>query len=302
MSRPDADRLSTSMLVAAAAVRQARHDADPAVRRNALLARACLQACGPSGTRLLCAVDRAAGRGLLAVLEALYLPGLRAHYAWRKRHIRRWALQSCARGARQVLILGAGFDGLSLHLLAQVPALRVFEIERARSVAIKQTALDALGLHEPRLSLVAADLASVPVAATLGALPAFDPRCPSLIVAEGVLMYLDRAALRRLLDGLAQSLPGAELIATAMDRRASGAPGFARQRPWVGRWLERAGEPFRWGETREALESLLEDNGVRLRCLADPQVGDDPDPSPGEWLFAAALASRRPRQAADRDG
>ncbi|QWP77120.1 class I SAM-dependent methyltransferase [Lysobacter sp. K5869] len=283
------ERISTSMLLAAACVRQARRDADPAVQRSAVLAHACLQRCGAPGRRLLFAVDRAPGRWLLALLEALYLPGLGAHYAWRKRHIRRWALQACDGGAEQVVLLGAGFDGLSLALLARAPHLRVIEIERERTVAIKRAALREIGADDAQLILVAADLSARPIAAVLRASPGFDPQRPTLIVAEGVLMYLGVDQLRVLLQGLADTLPGARLIATAMDVDAAGTPGFARQRPWVGRWLRRAGEPFRWGAARDALGAAMSDAGARLDRLADPDAVDDPDPSPGEWVFAGSL-------------
>ncbi|ROU06198.1 class I SAM-dependent methyltransferase [Lysobacter enzymogenes] len=293
------DRVSTSMLLAAAAVRQARSDADPsdtdpAVSRNAALARACLQGCGRPGARLLWAVDHAPGRVLLAALETLYLPGIGAHYAWRKRRIRRWALRACGDGARQLLVLGAGFDGLSLFLLERIPGLRAFEIERESTVAIKREALRRLGVREPRLGLVAADLSVVAVEALLPDIPRFDPRLPTLVVAEGVLMYLDPPELQRLLRGLAQTLPGAGLIATAMAPAAAGAPGFARQRSWVRRWLQRAGEPFRWAQTRDGLAATLAAASVRLERIADPDEAADPDPSPGEWLFAGEFA-RPPR-------
>lgn len=294
MDRNDTFRISTSMLLAAAAVLQARQDTDPATQRNAVLARACLHNCGAAGSRLLLAVDHLPGRLLLAALERLYLPGLSAHYAWRKHRIREWALRSCAAGIRQVLIFGAGFDGLPLTLLARSPALRVFEIEREGNVAIKRAALQSLELHEPRWSLIAEDLRAGSIEPLLRALPAFEPQAPTLIVAEGVLMYMELAEVKGLLQNLAQVLPGAELIATAMDRPGFGPPGFARQRPWVNRWLKRADEPFRWGVTRIALPALLAEVDVRLNRLADPQANEDPDPSPGEWLFAGSLLYQSP--------
>jgi len=282
-------RTSTSMLLAAAAVRQARYYGDAAVQTNARLARACLRGCGAAGRRLLFALDHAPGRWLLAALEAAYLPGLGAHYAWRKRHIRRWASQACADGARQAVLLGAGFDGLALALLAQAPQLRAFELEREGAVAIKRAALREIGADDPRLSLIAVDLAQTSASAALRAAPGFDPAAATVVIAEGVLMYLSADELQRLLRGLAATLDDARLIATAMALRADATPGFARQRPWVARWLRRAGEPFRWGATREGLDAALRAAAVELQCVADPQASADPDPSPGEWVFAGAL-------------
>jgi methyltransferase (TIGR00027 family) len=284
-------RISTAMLLAAAAVGEARNQGDPTLQRNAALARTCLLGSGRGGMRLLQAVDHAPGRGLLRLLEWLCLPGLGAHYAWRKRYLRRWALQACRDGVEQVLILGAGFDGLSLTLLAQVPALRVFEIERAHIVSIKRAALQVLGYDDPRLVLAAGELGTRPLGAVLGALPAFDPRRQTLVIAEGVLMYLPLTDVQQLLWRLACVLPDARLIATAMAQSGKGAVGFRHQRPWVRHWLRRAGEPFRWGAARHALPALLGTAGVQLSQLADPDGGDDPDPAPGEWLFTGRLAA-----------
>lgn len=282
-------RTSTSMLLAATAVRQARGDADPDAQRNAALARACLRRGGAAGARLLSAVDHAPGRALLSALEWLSVPAIGAHYAWRKRRIREWAVRACAGGARQALILGAGFDGLSLALLARDPALRVFEIERESSLAIKRAALSELHCDTARLSMIGADLSVEPLDALLRAQPGFDPQAPTLAIAEGVLMYLPQDDLHRLLRALARTLPGATLIATAMDRPRGGAPGFVRQRAWVGDWLRRGGEPFRWGATRAELPAWLGEAGVSVERFADPNAADDPDPAPGEWLFAGRL-------------
>lgn len=282
-------RVSTSMLLAGAAVRQARDDADPAAQRNAAVARACLQRCGSAGAALSLALAHAPGRWLLGALERLSVPAIGAHYAWRKRRIRQWALRACADGARQAIVLGAGFDALSLTLLAQAPELRAFEIERAPTLAIKRAALQALGLDDPRLSLVAADLGTATPQALADALAGFDPQCPTVIVAEGVLMYLDPEQVGRLLRALARLAPGAQLIATAMQRAGAAAPGFLRQRAWVNAWLARAGEPFRWGESRDGLRVRLGAAGLNSLRLADPDDPADPDPAPGEWLFAGRL-------------
>ncbi len=281
--------MSTSLLLAAAAVRQAHTDPTPGAQHNAVLARACLERAGKTGRHLLRAVDTALGRGLLRLVEAGCLPGIGAHYAWRKRRIGQWAAQACADGARQVLILGAGLDGLSHRLLAQTPALHVFEFDRAGTLALKRDALRALRLDDPRLHLCPGELGKVPLARWQRGLPGFVPEQPTLVIAEGVLMYLPLEATQALLRQLARALPDARLIATAMDLRPNGAPGFARQRPWVRTWLERRGEPFRWAAPRQALPVLLGHSGVRLTAIAEPGGPDDPDPAPGEWVFRGDL-------------
>ncbi|SFL21207.1 class I SAM-dependent methyltransferase [Lysobacter sp. cf310] len=278
--------VSTSMLVAAATVQRTRAHVEA---EDAAIARACLAQCGGAGSALLWLVDHAFGRLVLAWLERVLLPGLRAHYAWRKRRIAQWARQACADGAAQVVLLGAGYDGLGCMLARRHPGLRVFELDREASIAIKRRALQALCLHPTGLYLRATDLARADPLAALRSGGDFDPKLPTLCIAEGVLMYLSQAQASALLSALARDLARPTVVATAMDLRA-GRPGFHREHAWVRRWLARRGEPFLWGCGRPELTAALSACGLQLQALADPADPVDPDPSPGEWLFLA----RRP--------
>ncbi|UHQ23766.1 SAM-dependent methyltransferase [Lysobacter sp. 5GHs7-4] len=275
--------LSTSMLVAAATAQRASADID---RQDATIARACLRRCGGAGTVLLRLIDHALGRAGLAVLERLLLPGLRAHYAWRKRRIANWAQHACEQGVAQVVMIGAGYDGLGCALAQRHPQLQVYELDRPASIAIKREALNELCLHPSRLRLLAVDLARTDAIAALRDCADFDAGRPTLCIAEGVLMYLDPARADSLLRQLAQALADPSLIATVMASQA-GRPGFRREHRWVHAWLQRRGEPFRWGCARDELSQRLRACGWQLQTLADPEDRLDPDPSPGEWLFLA---------------
>lgn len=281
-------RLSTAQVLAAAALLQARAGSD-ASAWNARVAEACLRHGGGTGACLLQALGTRPGRGLLRLLEYAMLPGIAAHYAWRKRRIRAWAEQACADATRQVLILGAGFDGLGAQLAESAARPRVYEVDLAPTVALKRRALASLGLAQPRLHFVACDLAQAALPAALAAAPQFDPDAATLVIAEGVLMYLPLPAALRLLRGLAGVLPQARCIATAMQTRADGRADFVLARPWLRHWLRWSGEPFRWGCGRAALPATLLRAGLVVDRLADPDAADDPDPCPGEWLFAGAL-------------
>ena len=280
-------RLSTSMLVAAATVQRARNGV---ANQDARIARACLQSCDTGGAILLRLIDHALGRVLLALLERFLLPDLRAHYAWRKRRIAGWAQQACERGIAQVVLIGAGYDGLGCVLAQRHPELRVFELDRAASIAIKREALNALCLHPPHLHLLPVDLAQTDAIAALRDGGGFDADLPTLCIAEGVLMYLEPKQAQASLRRLAQALTDSTLIATAMASRA-GRPCFRREHVWVRAWLQRRGEPFLWGCQHEQLSDWLHACGWRLHTLADPADPLDPDPSPGEWLFLAQRPS-----------
>lgn len=278
-------RTSTSMLIAAAEVLAARREGRDDLR--ARFARASLEACGETGVRLLRRVDSTCGRWLLRLAEAVVLPGIAAHYRWRKRRIRRWVHDAIDAGARQLLVLGAGFDALGPCMAARHPSLRVVEVDRPATVAIRQRALRACGITQPRLAMRGMDFAKTRPADTLRGL---DRDAPTVAVAEGLLMYLRPAAVAALWhDVRVRCRARVEVVATAMACGADGLPGFARQRPWLRGWLAHRGEPLAWGASRARLPATMAAAGIAITQVADPDDADDPDPCPGEWLFRGAL-------------
>lgn len=230
------------------------------------------------------------GRIGLRLLERLVLPGITGHYAWRKQRIQAWAEQAVATGATQVVILGAGFDALGQQLALAYPQLRVFELDREAVVTTKWHALRDLGLDLSSQRFIACDLARGVDAAALDVVPGFDPAARTLVVAEGVLMYLSprRASvvalqLRRLLTG------HVDLVGTSMSIRRDGSPGFERQSRLVDGWLSRGNERFRWGMAGDELASGLVASGLTGVEVADPLEPGDPDPCPGELLWRGAF-------------
>lgn len=281
-------RISTSMLIAAAellAAQRARR-----VDLAARLARGCLQASGTPGARLIRLIDSAAGRLVLRTAEALILPGITAHYAWRKRQIRRWVEAELAAGTRQLLVIGAGFDALALHMTRDHPSLRAYEIDRPESMAAKQRALHGLGISHPRLIMHGVDLSQHGAGGVLRNLDGFDREAGATILAEGVLMYLEPVSVRALWLGLRGAFDGqVTVIATAMDCGGDGSPRFHRQRRWLHDWLARRGEPFRWGVARNQLSATMRESGIAIDAVADPNDAANSDPCPGEWLFRGKL-------------
>ncbi|NZA26277.1 class I SAM-dependent methyltransferase [Luteimonas sp. SJ-92] len=297
-----ARRISTAMAVAAGTLL----DADAAglgQQLSARLARACLEESGAAGRRLLRLLDRRGGRALLRCAQALVLPGIAAHYRWRKRRIRAWVQARTDAGASQLIVLGAGFDALAAGLVRTVPRLRAIEIDLAVHQRAKRRALRRLGLEHSRLGLVEADLRTQALPGLLAGAAGFDRHAPSVVVAEGLLMYLPPPSLQALFGGLAAALSTpATVIATAMETGAGGAPGFRGQRPWLRHWLRRRGEPFLWGCAPAALPASMRGHGLRLDAIADPAPPHDPDPCPGEWLFRATLPGLAPARLTSRAG
>ena len=288
----------TALLIAAAWLRDA--DAAQGASPQAQLLRAGLEAAGAPGRRWRWLASHPPARALSRIAERLLLPGIAAHYRWRKALVEAWVGAATEAGNRQVVFLGSGLDTLPWRLAAAAPASTVFELDRAPAMAAKRKALAAAGVAPcDNLHLAGADLGDGDWPWTLRTHPAFRRGMDTLVVAEGVPMYLPAGALVRAIAHLRRMLAGRlRIVATAMERDPLRGPRFRNQSRWVDRWLRDGGEAFAWGLARGELAPALARAGLRLSRLADP----DRDPCPGEWVFEAEADDRASGDGARRRG
>ena len=235
---------ATALLVAASVARRGRAHGLPAVAVE--LAERALAHGSASRSALALLGRHRLGRILLAGLERIALPGLASHHCARKA----WLWQRLQRSApgRQLLWLGVGFDGLGRALSKAGKAARVI-IETDHPETLRQR-LALLGEGET-------EVRAMQLPDHLDELASLCSARPTTIVCEGVLMYLPPRVVLRALKRLAALPEPPELIFTALDTLERGGRGFRRNAPWVQRWLEGRGEPFRWrcgpGRVRECL-------------------------------------------------
>jgi O-methyltransferase involved in polyketide biosynthesis len=234
------------------------------------------------GTRLLrTAMHLAIFRRALAAIEARTLPGIQWHYVLRKQRLHEWAVQARAQGYEQLLILGAGFDGLGVTF-ARLATASVVELDHPATQVGKRRAIERIDALPPNLRLHALDFAAGRLRDTLRSIE-LRRDMPTLIVAEGLLMYLpQRRCLTMARELMAWFRGRLRLAFSVMQLDAQGHVGFAHASPAINRWLARRGEPFRWGCAAQALDAAL--NRLQLRELArhDPSAAPSP-PAPG-WL------------------
>ncbi len=129
----------------------------------------------------------------------------------------RVVLNGLERGSTQVAVIGAGYDGRALRFAK--PGVRWFEVDHPDTQRDKRRRLARLEIATPNVAFLAADLTSDDVAtALIGA--GFAPDAPSLLLCEGVAVYLEPEVLAGLLAQLRS-------VATAGTRLAmsSGIPG-----------------------------------------------------------------------------
>lgn len=147
---------------------------------------------------------------------------------------------ACRSGARQVVILGAGYDTRPWRLRC-LDGARLFVVDHPATAAHR--AAQVGGLLPPRGIRVDVDFRRGDLAARLRA-AGFCGQQPTAWVWEGVSMYLCPGAVRRTLCQLsALSAPGSRLLFDAWNADACGQrPLYERLRLAV---LQRTGEPIR---------------------------------------------------------
>ena len=103
------------------------------------------------------------------------------------------------RGATQVAMIGAGYDGRALRYAKS--DVRWFEIDHPATQADKRRRLTRLKIATPNVTFVAADMVTDDVAAAMIA-AGFEPDTPSLLLCEGVSVYLEPTVLAGVLAQL----------------------------------------------------------------------------------------------------
>ena len=208
-------------------------------------------------------------RRLLFQGDFLLLRGIITHYLARKRWLENITTTVLATGCTQVVVLGAGFDSLAWRLHHDRPGVRFFEVDHPATQAAKRAALRV----ESNFTFLAADLSASLPGQALRACPTFSPDKPTLIVAEGLLMYFPEARVAALLRDLAGlTRPAATVLFSFMATGPDGSISFQGEHVAIGWWLRQQSEPFQWGITRTALPAFLRECGLRFQALADHEV------------------------------
>ena len=116
-----------------------------------------------------------------------------------------------ARGATQLIILGAGYDGRAWRM-PELAGVRVFEVDHPATQASKRARLSELPPAHGVVSFVLIDFERESLDAVLER-AGHDRSAPTCWIWEGVVMYLTRDAMRATLADVARrSAPGSTLI------------------------------------------------------------------------------------------
>jgi methyltransferase (TIGR00027 family) len=193
------------------------------------------------------------------------VPGMALHVGLRKRFFDDETRTALAAGATQVLIVGAGFDTLALRLAAEFPEVTFVEVDQAATHAVKRASVEALGALRPNLHLLSADLAVESLEQVLAGLDAWRPAGVSVVVAEGLLMYLPEVDVTGLFQAVRRSTaPGSRLLFSYLLHDEAGRPQVGKLPAVTRGMFELLGEPLRWSVREGGLQEFLASHGYRL--------------------------------------
>lgn len=218
-------------------------EADPTVRNPDSLAEKLL---GPEELALI--QEHPAGRALAdpetaGGYEAM---GTAAMMLIRTKFIDEKLRQAIENGARQFVILGAGFDTRAHRFAHLLKDMKVFEVDsEATQTHKKRRVAEALGPEPANLTYVLIDFNRDRLLDTL-IHAGFDPGLKTFFTWEGVSMYVAEEGVRATLGALAKTAPGSTLV---MDYTTRGAIDFMTRFPQYGpmKLLNDWGEPWIFG-------------------------------------------------------
>jgi len=186
-----------------------------------------------------------------------------------------------ARGVRQYVLVGAGFDSYALRTPESARHIQIFEIDHPATQTLKKRRIADCGVAlRESVHFLAADLSRESVSDVL-ARSAHHATEPSVFSWLGVTMYLTREANLSTLRAIAQSAaPGSELIFTYIEQASfedseSSSSSFSELR----RTVKSMGEPFASGFDPDELAQILKGVGFELQeDFSDAQLVDQYDP------------------------
>ena len=157
-----------------------------------------------------------ARRRMLRIIDRKW-PGARTSAVARTRLVDECLRRALTDGARQVLILGAGFDALAWRI-PEIAAARVYEVDHPLTQADKLRLVGRSPAQRPVVTYVPVDFDRQALEPELRRSD-FDVHARTFVLWEGVTNYLTEAAVDSTLRVIAASVPrGSQLLFTYVHR------------------------------------------------------------------------------------
>ena len=229
-------------------------------------------------------------RQMVSVYKAFdwILPGQFEAFAYRKAFCERQVRSGIDTGANQILVLGAGYDTLAWRLAPEFTDVNFFEIDHPATARLKAKGIAAMG-QRSNLHLIAADLSEQTLANVLNHNEVWVQNAQTVIIAEGLVMYLPSEAVQGLFGQCAAIAgDGGRIAFTYIPTGVDGRPDVGR---WTGLmlWLQKViGEPWIWSIRPEELDLFLEKSGWKNVPELVQETGEQ-----GVEFYAVAILGGR---------
>ena len=264
-------------------------EADPAMRNPDMLAEKLL---GPDELALIQEhpIGAAlANPGSTPIYEAM---GTAIMMLVRTKFIDEKLTQAIESGARQFVILGAGFDTRAYRFKDLLRDVKVFEVDSIATQSYKRRRAEAtIGPQPANLTYVTIDFNREKLGDAL-LRAGYDPAEKTFFTWEGVTMYVAEEGVRETLRAIAQAAPGSRLV---VDYTTHAVLDFMEKFPEFGpaRFLAKWGEPWVFGlpdghereffislglEARELFPLFSQDTVKKYLTRADGTVLGAPAP------------------------
>lgn len=189
------------------------------------------------------------------------LPGQFEAFARRKAFCERQVRDGIAAGATQVLALGAGYDTMGWRLAPEFAGVGFYEIDHPATASFKAKGIKAMGQRD-NLFLIAEDLGQRKLVDVLENCSSWERNTQTVIIAEGLVMYLSPESVRDLFCQCAEITGvGSRIAFSYIPSGEDGRPDAGR---WSGLmlWLQkRVGEPWLWSIRPDDLDLFLAETG-----------------------------------------
>jgi len=200
---------------------------------------------------------------MVSIYEAFdwMLPGQFEAFAHRKTFCEHQVRDGIDTGATQILVLGAGYDTMGWRLAPEFSGVNFFEIDHPATARLKAKGIEAIGQRD-NLYLIAEDLGKRKLVDVLKSHNSWDREAQTVIIAEGLLMYLPSSAVHDLFRQCASiSGVGSRIAFTYIGKREDGRPDAGRCTSFMLWTLKVNGEPWLWSIQPEQIARILKENG-----------------------------------------
>lgn len=235
-------------------------------------------------------------RTRLEKLEDKYFPGLMTHYVLRKRRIEELVRKEIAKGCKQVVSFGAGFDTLLPRLAQEYPDVMCLEADLPSTQKAK---LATLKTRPPNLHFVDLNLEEPWIEKVMLEATPFSKRERATFIAEGVLMWLNDDDVERLLTFMQDNAALGSKFGFTFVERGVDHKGFFPEVGFITDVLLKLLKvEFGWGVRMEHVSRFLNDRYFGLIEVESPADLREKAPQPlppcskkpvGDWFAWAEL-------------